>query len=64
MSEHVFSAVRVARTIDGWQVWIEGSALALAVTRTEREARSVASRLRSIGARLDWGNRIRSMASA
>lgn len=64
MSEHVFSEVRMARTINGWQVWVEGTQHCLAMVQSEREAKSIVTKLKSLGAKLDWSNRMRGFASA
>lgn len=64
MSEHLFSKVRMARVLTGWQVWIDGTGYCLALVQSEKEARKIVSKLQSLGSTLDWGNRMRGFTAA
>lgn len=53
MKEHVFSRVMMARTLDGYQVWIDGSSMLIAMVETEREARMIVRKMKGIGTMLE-----------
>lgn len=64
MNDHLFSKVRMARTIAGFQIWFEGSSIVVAMVQSEREARSIFNKLRRMGMVLDVKNRLHGFQAA
>lgn len=60
MTLHILSKIRVAETLDGWQVWFEGCPEPVALTDNAQEAEAIAAKIRRIGRGLDFSNRLRS----
>lgn len=63
MSDHLFSKVRMARTMSGFQVWFEGHNLVVAMVQTEREARAIFNKIRRMGMVLDVKNKLHGFAA-